>query len=173
MTTFLQEWAEKHRAEFYSHVRPWIGIGAAACAAVGRRLTHEEYAHLIDKVWDGANSYERKLLFPLLDDEALCKHAEYCVGELGGELDKFTLARGYSVMVQQEIAPLLVRRLRIANTKLGADDAELDLARREAAAWEVQCQDLRDKLVQVRQELDDRAELEAAARELYARQQQS
>jgi chromosome segregation ATPase len=41
-----------------------------------------------------------------------------------------------------------------ARAQLRAASAELDHARREAAAWEVQCQDLRDKLVQTRQELE-------------------
>jgi hypothetical protein len=50
---------------------------------------------------------------------------------------------------QRAEAEDLRHRLQIAGTKLGAEAAELDHARREAAAWEVQCQDLRDKLVQL------------------------
>lgn len=205
---FLEDWAEQHRAKFYSHVRLWVGIGAAACKASGRRLTEAEHTDLIDKVLDGANSYERKLLVPLLDDEALCKLTEYCMGQEGGELGEHELARHYGDAVQREFAPLLVKRLRElsqfvasvkplaaewgrwhetiehlketaagqqkranklerrldemrtsvidvaeerddARTQLRAATAELDAARQQAAAWEVQCQDLRDKLVQV------------------------
>jgi predicted house-cleaning noncanonical NTP pyrophosphatase (MazG superfamily) len=65
--------------------------------------------------------------------------------------------------VEKELAPMLVKRLRESSAgwekTLEANQAiklerlefqrQLDAARREAAAWEVQCQDLRDKLVQL------------------------
>jgi hypothetical protein len=205
---FLEDWAEQHRAKFYLNVRLWVGIGAAACKDARRRLTEAEHTDLIDKVLGGANSYERKLLIPLLDDEALCKFTEYCMGQEGGELGEYELARHYGDAVQREIAPLLVKRLRElsqfvssvkplaaewgkwretiehlketaagqqkradkleqrldetrtsvidvaeerddARAQLRAASAELDHARREVAAWEVQCQDLRDKMVQL------------------------
>ncbi len=210
---FLEEWAKKHRTAFYAHVRPWIGIGAAVCKATGRRITWEEHTGLI-ALWDGANSYERRLLFPLLDDEGLCRYAEYCMGQAGRELGELELPQHYNDAVEREIAPLLVKRLResaglleavrdsakewgqwretiehlketatgqqkradkleielsgakmlaevqraeaaelrrqleILKERRAAEGAELDEARREAARWEVQAQDLRDKLVQ-------------------------
>jgi hypothetical protein len=192
MSDFLKEWVEKRRAEFYSHVRPWISIGAAACAATGRRITPVEMAELYVSWGGGANSYERRLIVPLLNDEALADLADYCIAQGGGVLGELDIATHYNDAVEREFAPLLSKRLResaglltaagqqkrgdrletelngaavlaaaprpeaedlrrrlqIAETKLGADAAELDHARREAAAWEVQCQDLRDRVIQ-------------------------
>lgn len=232
MSEFLKEWAEKHRAEFYSHVPMWIAIGSEACKAARRQINYAEYAGLITLL-EGANSYTRKVLLPLLDDDAVCELAEYCMSQIGPECGELELARHYGDSLERELAPMLVRRLhglsqfvasirpmaeewgrwretiahlketaagqqkradrletelngaavlvaaqreeiaqllldktdylarcvvachdlkkqlQIAETKLGAEAAELDLARQEAAAWEVQCQDLRDKLVQL------------------------
>ena len=80
---FLNERHERIRQEFYSNVRPWIAVGVAACKALSRRLTSTEYKSLID-LWGGANSYERRVLVPLLDDEAM-------VGRVSG---RYTCACG-------------------------------------------------------------------------------
>ena len=212
--SFLSEWYKKKQEEFYSHVPVWVAVGAVACEATGRRLTHAEYHGLIELL-GGMNSYTRKVLLPVLDDLAVCELASYCMSQSGRELGALDIPRHYNEMVEKELAPLLVKRLResagllnmtreyaeewgrwretiahlketaagqqkradrletelsgaamlaaaqraeaedlrhrlqIAETKLGAEAAELDHAHREAAAWEVQCQDLRDKLVQL------------------------
>jgi hypothetical protein len=207
MSEFLKEWVEKHRAEFYSHVPMWVAIGSEACKASRRQLSYAEYAGLITLL-EGANSYTRKVLLPLLDDDAVCELAEHCMSQIGPECGELELARHYGDSLERELAPMLVRRLRglsqfvaavrpmaeewgrwretIAHLKetaagqqkradklelrldetrtsvidvaeerddaraqLRAASAELDHTRREAAAWEVQCQDLRDKLVQL------------------------
>lgn len=111
VTEFLEKESQRRQLAFYNHVRLWIGIGAAACRAAHRRLTHAEYLALFD-CWGGANSYERRLLVPILDDEALCRHAEYCMSQVGRELGEHELAQHYGDAVQREIAPLLVERLR-------------------------------------------------------------
>jgi hypothetical protein len=213
MSEFLKEWAEKHRAEFYSHVPMWVAIGSEACKAARRQLNYAEYAGLITLL-EGANSYTRKVLLPLLDDDAVCELAEHCMSQIGPECGELELARHYGDSLERELAPMLVRRLRwlshrvgrletelsgaavltaaqrkeiaqllldktdyltrcvvachdlkkqlqIAETKLGAEAAELDHARREAAAWEVQCQDLRDKLVQLQATQDVQREMGA------------
>jgi len=216
-SSFLGEWYKRKQEEFYSHVPVWVAVGAVACEASGRRLTHAEYHGLIELL-DGMNSYTRKVLLPVLDDLAVCELASYCMSQSGrelGTLGTLDLPRHYNEAVEKELAPLLVKRLResagllnmtrkyaeewgrwretiahlketaagqqkradrletelsgaamlaaaqraeaedlrhrlqIAETKLAADAAELDHTRREAAAWEVQCQDLRDKLVQL------------------------
>lgn len=205
--SFLSEWYKKKQEEFYSHVPVWVAVGAVACEATGRRLTHAEYHGLIELL-GGMNSYTRKVLLPVLDDLAVCELASYCMSQSGRELGELDLPRHLNEMVEKELAPLLVKRLResagllnmtreyaeewcrwretIAHLKETAagqqkradkleqrldetrtsvidvaeerDDAraqlraasvDLDHARREAAAWEVQCQDLRDKLVQL------------------------
>lgn len=125
---FLEEWAEKYRAAFYAHVRSWIGVGAAACKAAGRRITWEEHTGLIE-LWDGANSYERRLLIPLLDDEGLCRHAEYCMGQASRELGELELPQHYNDAVEREIAPLLVKRLRVASAGWTRLDSHFEMVR--------------------------------------------
>jgi len=57
---FLDDFYEKKRHEFYSHVRPWIAIGAEMAKATGWRMSHDQYTALIDFL-GGMNSYERKV----------------------------------------------------------------------------------------------------------------
>lgn len=197
MKKFLDERHERIRQEFYSNVRPWIAVGVAACKALSRRLTSAEYKSLID-LWGGANSYERRVLVPLLDDAALADLATYYIGQGGGKLGELSIAKSYNDAVEREFAPLLVERLResanllkiarqyaeewgrcqgtiehlkksVAGQQKRADKAESehllvqkdlfkaweerDAARKQAATWEIQAQDLRDQLIQVKSEL--------------------
>ena len=193
---FLNERHERIRQEFYSNVRPWIAVGVAACKALSRRLTSTEYKSLID-LWGGANSYERRVLVPLLDDEAMADLAAYYIGQGGGKLGELSIAKSYNDAVEREFAPLLVERLREAakavakaqeeDTRAGEafderiaevekwhakwKHAEQDrdaarseaeawrkraaewekkqhFAQKQAAIWEIEAQDLRDRLVQ-------------------------
>lgn len=190
---YLNKWYEAKRWEFYAHVRPWVAIGAEMAKASGWRMTYAQYADLIDLL-DGMNSYERKVLLPVLDDLAVCELTESCMSQYRtfGELD---VAVVYDEAVQRELAPLLVKRLREASTradkfkvhrdtlleggcdqveeltamaarvafaekqftKAGADNERLNrellTARKQAATWEIQAQDLRDQLVQAKSEL--------------------
>lgn len=148
---FLDDHYEKCRQEFYSHVRPWIVIGVEMAKATGWRMSYDEYRALIDFL-DGMNSYERKVLLPVLDDLAVCELTEYCMSQYRtlGELD---VAVVYDEAVQRELAPLLVKRLRESGHQLETALENLDTARKQTATWEIQAQDLRDQLVQAKSEL--------------------
>lgn len=179
--SFLGEWYARKQEEFYSHVPVWVAVGAVACEATGRYLTHAEYHGLIELL-GGMNSYTRKVLLPVLDDLAVCELASYCMSQSGRELGDLDLPRHYNEAVEKELAPLLVKRLRVASAgwhrldghfekvrealKPTQEDErlpvldlakkrseQLDSARREAAAWEVQCHDLRDRVVQLQGDL--------------------
>ena len=106
--TYLADWAAGQRAAVYDHVRPEL----RALAERPERITHDEYMAL------RANSYERHLLHKNLDDEALCKLAEYCMGQSGRSLGEFDLPRHYNDAVERELAPLLVKRLREVSAEL-------------------------------------------------------
>ena len=106
--SYVADWAAGKRAEFYDHVRPEL----RALAERPERITHDEYMAL------RANSYERHLLHKNLDDEALCKLTEYCMGQSGRSLGEFDLPRHYNDAVERELAPLLVKRLREVSAEL-------------------------------------------------------
>ena len=193
---FLDDYYEKQRQAFYSHVRPWIVIGVEMAKATGWRMSYDEYRALIDFL-GGMNSYERKVLLPALDYLAVCELSQSCLDQFRtlGELD---VATTYDEALQRELAPLLVKRLResanllkiarqyaeewgrcrvtiehlkksVAGQQKRADKAESehllvqkdlfkawedrDTARKQAATWEIQAQDLRDQLIQVKSEL--------------------
>ena len=197
---FLDDYYEKQRQAFYSHVRPWIVIGVEMAKATGWRMSYDEYRALIDFL-GGMNSYERRILVPLLDDLGVCAITEYNMSQYR-TLSELDVAVVYDESVQRELAPLLVKRLRRADelisrinaqrdallegncsqveqvaamttrvafaekqfTKAGAANEELhreilitraerDAARKQAATWEIQAQDLRDQLIQVKSEL--------------------
>jgi hypothetical protein len=111
----LAEWYEAGSFTLRRHVRPWVAIGAEMAKASGWRMTYAQYADLIDLL-DGMNSYERKVLLPVLDDLAVCELTESCMSQYRtfGELD---VAVVYDEAVQRELAPLLVKRLREASTR--------------------------------------------------------
>lgn len=172
---YLDKWYEAKRWEFYAHVRPWIAIGAEMAKASGWRMSRTEYCDLI-RLLGGMNSYERRALLPVLDDlaapELVSQYRTF--GELEVVVD-------YDEALQRELAPLLVEQLQksletiahLKETASGqqkrADKAEAehllvqkdlfkaweerDTARKQAATWEIQAQDLRDQLIQVKSEL--------------------
>ncbi len=96
--------AEKYRTDFYSHVR----ADRLLLAERERQVTWEEYNKIT------MNSYEQKLIVQNLDNEALCKLYGHCAKQFRplGELE---LASDYNDLVQRELAPLLVERLREAS----------------------------------------------------------
>jgi hypothetical protein len=184
----LHEWYENEKRLFYQHVRPWIAIGAEMAKATGWRMTYKQYHWLIEFL-DGMNSYERKVILPVLDDLAVCELTEYCRSQCGRDLGELDLASHYGDAVERELAPLLVKRLReavqcVEGYRLDLDSmhkalagiskraneqyeraqtkwrenhelkGQLEEARKQSAAWEIQCQDLRDRLVQVERERD-------------------
>lgn len=104
----FEEEAAKRRAEFMAHVSPEVLALVEGLKALGRRLSRAEWEKL------RMNSYERRLLVPLLDDEALCHLAASCIEQGGSKavLGEFELATDYNDAVRRELAPLLVERLR-------------------------------------------------------------
>lgn len=176
---FLDDYYEKQRQEFYSHVRPWIAIGVEMAKATGWRMSYDQYTALIDFL-GGMNSYERRILVPLLDDLGVCTITEYNMSQYR-TLSELDVAVVYDESVQRELAPLLVKRLREATKELAKAQEEdtrageafderiaeaekwhakwkhaeqdRDIARKQAATWEIQAQDLRDQLIQVKSEL--------------------
>lgn len=149
---YLDKWYEAKRWEFYAHVRPWIAIGAEMAKASGWKMTYEQYYDLIDLL-DGTNSYERKVLLPVLDDLAICELTESDIRQCGPALGELSLAKHYGDAVERELAPLLVKRLRESDGLLKIALQHLDIARKQTATWEIQAQDLRDQLVQATSEL--------------------
>jgi hypothetical protein len=181
--SFLSEWYARKQGEFYSHVPVWVAVGAAACEASGRRLTHAEYHGLIELL-DGMNSYTRKVLLPVLDDLAVCELASYRMSQSGRELGELDLPRDYNEAVEKELAPLLVKRLR-------ESAGLLNMTRKYAEEWgrwretiehlkktaagqqkradklEQRLDDARQSILCVAEERDDaRAQLRAASAEL-------
>lgn len=99
-----------------------------------RRLedVYEQYTALIDFL-DGMNSYERKVLLPVLDDLAVCELTEYCMSQCGPALVSWSLAKHYGDAVELELAPLLVKRLREANARADKFKAHRDTLLEQAA----------------------------------------
>lgn len=163
---FLRQESEKRRAAFYQHVRPWVAIGAQMGKESGWRMRYADFKALIELL-GGMNSYEWRILVPLLDDPGLCELAEYCMGQAGRKLGELELAEHYGDAVQRELAPLLVKRLREAQETRRETarhnpqaeniyaqlSQELATTCQQAASWEIQCQDLRDRLVQAEQRI--------------------
>jgi hypothetical protein len=114
----LHEWYENEKRLFYQHVRPWIAIGAEMAKATGWRMTYRQYHWLIEFL-DGMNSYESKVLLPVLDDLAVCELTEYCRSQCGRDLGELDLPSHYGDAVERELAPLLVKRLREADMDRG------------------------------------------------------
>jgi len=121
-------------------VRPWIAIGVEMAKVAGWKMTGRQYWNLLGLL-DGVNAFEREALLHVLDDLAVCELA-------------------ISHNRASELAPLLIKRLREARAQNAELDRQvesllkaLDTARKQAATWEIQAQDLRDQLIQVKSEL--------------------
>lgn len=119
---FLDDHYEKCRQKFYSHVRPWIVIGVEMAKATGWRMSYDQYTALIDFL-GGMNSYERRILVPLLDDLGVCAITEYNMSQYR-TLSELGVAVVYDESVQRELAPLLVKRLREAAKELAKAQEE-------------------------------------------------
>lgn len=104
---FLEDWYNKHRAEFYSHVRPEL----RALAERKERITKDELPERM-------NSYERRIIEPNLDNATLMEEAEYCMSQAGRALGEFECPRHYNDAVERLYAPLLVKRLREAEAEI-------------------------------------------------------
>lgn len=106
----FKERAEKRKQEYYSHVSPEM----KALAERAEPITLDEWNNL------RSNSYERKLLYKNLSNEALIHLSNYCIDQAGGRLTDMMIASDYNESVIRELAPLLADRLSIAeNDKFG------------------------------------------------------
>ena len=100
--SFTDTWYKKALEEFYTHVRPEY----KALAERERKIDWEEFSSI------RMNSYEQKLIVQNLDDDALCKFYEQCLKHSKRALGALELPRHYDDIIQLELAPLLVERLR-------------------------------------------------------------
>lgn len=101
---FLKERAEKRKQEFLSHVSPEI-LKLVESKTV---ITLQKYQEL------RMNSYERQMLFPLLDDEALIwltKHALMQEGKT--RVDKFTIPVSYTDAVVRLYIHEIIKRFKL------------------------------------------------------------
>ena len=104
---FLEDWYNKRRDDFYSHVRP----EHRALAERKERITKAEIPATM-------NSYERRIIDPNLDNTALLEKVEYCIRQSGQKLGEFEIPRHYNDAVERLYAPLLVKRLREAEAEI-------------------------------------------------------
>lgn len=97
---FLEKWAEEHRAKWLANIRPEIQDRVAK----GTPISWEE--------WQGmrTNSFEQEELIPLLDNDALCSFAEYCLKNCRPRDRRPSIV--YDDAVLHVIVPLLLKRLK-------------------------------------------------------------
>lgn len=155
---FLREENEKRRAAFYQHIRPWVAIGAEMGRQSGWRMRYADFKALIELL-GGMNSYERRILVPLLDDPGLCELAEYWMGQAGRELGEYETTIEYGDAVKRELAPLLVRRLRATVER---EELWVQVSESEGQLWGREIDDLK-KSVAAQQKRADRLEEEMAS----------
>jgi hypothetical protein len=101
---FLRERAELIETRFMEHVRD----------SVKQRL--EQTALITKKEWDtfNGNSYERKLLHPLMDNECLINSIEYYYSQTGWRKSyKFYIPSSYNDAIQTEFLPMLIERFKL------------------------------------------------------------
>jgi hypothetical protein len=97
---FLDEWYKQHRAEWLSHVSEAV----QARVATGIPITWAEWQEM------RMNSYEQEELYPLLDNEALCKVTQHCLNNCSPRDRKPCSV--YDDAVLHVIVPLLLERLK-------------------------------------------------------------
>lgn len=95
--------------EYHSHVDDWVRERVAS----GRIITHAEFQEM------RGNSWERKLLYPLLDNEALIHLTRYCIGNSSPMRDQLHgIPAVYDESVIHVLAPLLIQRLEKAEKEI-------------------------------------------------------
>lgn len=101
---FLKEQAKLCRERFESMCKQQV----LDVVDRGELITNEEYEQLCDET-GGFNSYDRCLLYPLMNDALLIKTTKYCL--LNCSPDKRVPATTYNGAVLNIMAPLLIKRL--------------------------------------------------------------
>ena len=103
MMNGFKKFSEELEERFMSHISPEI----RARVESGLPVTWTEYENL------RGNSYERKVLYPLLDDEALVNLTELCLKNSScGRLGRFSLAKHYDEALIGEMLPMLLDRFK-------------------------------------------------------------
>jgi hypothetical protein len=101
--TGIEEFMKKKEAEFMKYV----DASVIDRFKEGTPITLEEFHNM------RLNSYERKYLFPLFDDELLLWHIEYSLMQEGNrELFKYDLPKHYTDAVLRQYLPELIRRFK-------------------------------------------------------------
>lgn len=105
MSNIFRKFFEDNQRRFQSHCKPEVLEFIAQC----QTLSKDEYENLCKKA-GGFNSYERHLLYPLMDDDLLIETAEYCL--LNCSPDRRKPATTYDNVMLNTIAPLLIKKLK-------------------------------------------------------------
>ena len=98
---FLKGLQEKKKQDFMQHVSEKIQKRVES----GLPMCEEEYREL------RANSYERKLLMPLLTISALFAHIDYCYSQSTFHpKGQYKLPKSYDDAITEELLPLLLKK---------------------------------------------------------------
>ncbi len=100
---FLEERMAKIEERFMEHVRDSV-----------KERTKQKVL-ITKKEWESfhGNSYERKVLHPLLDNECLLSVIEYYYSQTGWKKSsKFDIPETYNETIQREFLPLLMERFK-------------------------------------------------------------
>jgi hypothetical protein len=106
--SFFERFIRDKTDRFMSNVSDHVKVTILRLKEQGGQLTWGEY-----KALHPLNSYERKLLHPYLDDEALIRLTEICLGNSSYQrLGDLSLARHYDEAIVGELTPMLIERIR-------------------------------------------------------------
>ena len=101
--TGIKEFMQKKQDNFMQYIDQWV----IDRFSTGEPITLAEYKTF------AINSYERKYLFPLFNNELLLYLIEYSLGQDGHkELFKYDLPRHYTDSVLRLYLPELIRRIK-------------------------------------------------------------
>jgi hypothetical protein len=101
---FIEKWYKDYMDEFRSHCHERV----LECVDEGNSVTEYDYEHLCG-LCEGFNSYDRHLLYPLMDRALLIKTARYCL--LNSSPDQRVPAVTYDASMLTIIVPLLLDQL--------------------------------------------------------------
>lgn len=104
--SFITKYAERAKAEYMSHVRPVFTEWLAERESVSHSAFHDFCLQ------HGMNSYERELMYPKLDDDALIRVVERCLENC--QSPRKRPCSTYNESLENIFAPMLIERLRKA-----------------------------------------------------------
>ena len=101
MGNFFEEYRNRRKHEFFKYVSPNIRDRFES----GNEMDVEEYYALV------ANSYERRLLFPLFSDRLLVKQLKYAMDQASyTKLPEFSIPKHYNHAIERLYLPELIER---------------------------------------------------------------